>query len=143
MLKEASQVGRWVFLANCHLSIFLLSDLERMMEELFKGQDDPKKDVSQKVHRDFRLILSAEQHPEFSISLLQKSLKITQEPPKGIKANMYRLYGTRSEFHQCEKNREFRKAVFGLSWFHTILIERKKFKSLGWSVQYSFNDSDF
>jgi len=56
---------------------------------------------------------------------------------------MYRLYGTRSEFQRCEKNQQFRKAVFGLSWFHTILIERKKFKSLGWNVQYAFNDSDF
>jgi len=33
--------------------------------------------------------------------------------------------------------------VFGLSWFHTILIERKKFRSLGWNVSYSFNDSDY
>jgi len=30
-----------------------------------------------------------------------------------------------------------------LSWFHTILIERKKFKSLGWNVTYAFNDADF
>jgi hypothetical protein len=28
-------------------------------------------------------------------------------------------------------------------WFHTILIERKKFRSLGWNVSYSFNDSDY
>lgn len=37
----------------------------------------------------------------------------------------------------------FRKSVYGLCWFHTILIERKKFKSLGWNNVYSFNDSDF
>lgn len=30
-----------------------------------------------------------------------------------------------------------------MCWFHTILIERKKFKSLGWNVAYSFNDSDY
>jgi len=30
-----------------------------------------------------------------------------------------------------------------LCWFHTILIERKKFRSLGWNVNYSFNDSDY
>jgi dynein heavy chain len=33
--------------------------------------------------------------------------------------------------------------VFGLAWFHTILIERKKFKSLGWNVAYAFNESDY
>lgn len=42
-----------------------------------------------------------------------------------------------------DQDRNFRKAVFGLCWFHTILIERKKFKSLGWNVNYSFNDSDY
>lgn len=30
-----------------------------------------------------------------------------------------------------------------MCWFHTILIERKKFKSLGWNISYSFNDSDY
>jgi len=30
-----------------------------------------------------------------------------------------------------------------LSWFHSIIIERKKFKNLGWNVKYDFNDSDF
>lgn len=33
--------------------------------------------------------------------------------------------------------------MFGLSWFHSILIERKKFKTLGWNVSYAFNDSDY
>ena len=37
----------------------------------------------------------------------------------------------------------FRKAVYGLCWFHTILIERKKFKTLGWNTEYAFNDSDY
>lgn len=143
IVDEGAQKGKWIFLANCHLSISLLPELESIMDNLFKGQDDPKKSQDQKVNDNFRLILSAAPHPDFSISLLQRSLKITQEPPKGIKANMLRLYGAHSEFHTCERHREFRKAVFGLSWFHTILIERKKFKSLGWNVLYSFNDSDF
>lgn len=33
--------------------------------------------------------------------------------------------------------------MYGLCFFHTILIERKKFKSLGWNVNYAFNDSDY
>ena len=40
-------------------------------------------------------------------------------------------------------DREFRKAVFGLAWFHTLVIERKKFRSLGWNVKYAFNESDY
>ena len=56
---------------------------------------------------------------------------------------MLRLYGAKSLFTNVEADKIFRKAVFGLCWFHTILIERKKFKSLGWNVVYSFNDSDY
>lgn len=56
---------------------------------------------------------------------------------------MLRLYGQKSEFTSVEKSREFRKAVYGLCFFHTLLIERKKFQSLGWNVNYAFNESDY
>lgn len=66
------------------------------------------------------------------------------EPPSGIKPNMLRMYENMGkQFTKCEKDMEFRKAVYGLVWFHSILIERKKFKTLGWNVPYSFNDSDY
>lgn len=37
----------------------------------------------------------------------------------------------------------YKKALFGLTWFHAIVIERKRFKNLGWNVLYDFNDSDW
>lgn len=96
------------------------------------------------LKKSFRLFLSAAPHPDFPISLLQRSQKLTQEPPRGIKANMVRLYSNKPKtFTLCASDREFRKAVFGLSWFHTILTERKKFKTLGWNVSYSFAEPDY
>jgi dynein heavy chain len=133
ILTEGAAEGEWIFLANCHLSISLLPELENIIDGIFKNH----------VEDSFRLILSAAPHPDFSISLLQKSMKITQEPPKGIKSGMLKVYGAKSEFTHVDQSRNFRKAVFGLAWFHTILIERKKFKSLGWNVTYAFNDSDY
>ena len=57
---------------------------------------------------------------------------------------MSRLYANQGKtFTKCDRHREFRKSVFGLAWFHTVLIERKKFKTLGWNVGYAFNDSDY
>ena len=133
ILTEGAEQGSWIFLANCHLSVSLLPELESIIDQLFKHEVNPE----------FRLILSARSHPQFSISLLQRSAKIAQEPPRGIKANLLRLYGQKSEFTVVDQDRNFRKAVFGLCWFHTVLIERKKFKSLGWNVSYAFNDSDY
>merc|ERR1719420_585931 len=134
ILNKAAETGSWCFHSNCHLSIALLPELESIMDTLFKKIGNKKSP--------FRLFLSAAPHDEFPISLLQRSLKFAQEPPSGIKANMARLYANQpKQFTLCADDRSFRKAVFGLSWFHTVLTERKKFKTLGWNVSYSFNDS--
>lgn len=59
---------------------------------------------------------------------------------------MKRLYEliTVEQFQRMTKHDEkYRKLLFALAFFHSILIERKKFLHLGWNVQYTFNDSDF
>jgi len=38
---------------------------------------------------------------------------------------------------------KYKKLLFSLCWFHSILLERRKFKSLGFNIPYDFNDSDF
>lgn len=70
---------------------------------------------------------------------------------------MKRLYNTninfehynpeKTEYENIKLDKEdmgkFKKLVFCLCWLHTVITERKKFKSLGWDVPYDFNDSDF
>lgn len=70
---------------------------------------------------------------------------MTTEPPKGLKANMKRLYGliTETQLDLCQEKSKYKKLLFTLVFFHSILLERKKFQQLGWNVVYSFNDSDF
>jgi len=47
------------------------------------------------------------------------------------------------QYLRVKEAQKYRRLFFGLCWFHAVLIERKKFKMLGWNVAYDFNDSDF
>lgn len=38
---------------------------------------------------------------------------------------------------------DWKKIVFGICFFHAILLERKKFGPLGFNIRYEFNDVRF
>uniref|UniRef100_G3PFM0 Dynein, axonemal, heavy chain 2 n=1 Tax=Gasterosteus aculeatus TaxID=69293 RepID=G3PFM0_GASAC len=82
MIEEGVKNGHWVFLANCHLSLSWMPELDKLVEQLQVQEPQSK----------FRLWLSSSPHPGFPITILQAGIKMTTEPPKGVKANMKRLY---------------------------------------------------
>ncbi|KAL8578353.1 Dynein heavy chain 2, axonemal [Nucella lapillus] len=135
MIKEGVKEGKWVFLANCHLSLSWMPQLDKLVEQL--QVEEP--------HPEFRLWLSSSPHPQFPIAILQQGIKMTTEPPKGLKANIKRLYNlvTEQQFSRCHKQDKYRKLLFCLCFFHSVLLERRKFLMLGWNIAYEFNDSDF
>lgn len=49
------------------------------------------------VHEQYRLFLSSNPHPKFPITILQKCIKVTTEPSKGVKSNMDKLYSNMPE----------------------------------------------
>ena len=65
--------GHWVLLANCHLMMSWLGELDKIIEQMPARQPNPA----------FRLWLSSSPHPKFPIGILQRGLKMTTEPPKG------------------------------------------------------------
>ncbi|XP_038624757.1 dynein heavy chain 2, axonemal [Tachyglossus aculeatus] len=135
LIRDGILQGHWVFLANCHLSLSWMPHLDKLVEQL--QVEEP--------HMAFRLWLSSSPHPDFPISILQAGVKMTTEPPKGLKANMKRLYQlmTEPQFTRCAKPAKYKKLLFALCFFHSVLLERKKFLQLGWNIVYGFNDSDF
>ncbi|KAG7486149.1 dynein heavy chain 6, axonemal [Solea senegalensis] len=136
MIYEALKSGKWVFLQNCHLAVsWMLA-----MEELIKTFTEP--DTS--IHQEFRLFLSSMPTKVFPVTVLQNSVKVTNEPPKGLRANMLRAFREVSSdfFEGHVLGRQWRKIVFGICFFHAVIQERKKFGPLGWNIPYEFNDSD-
>jgi len=85
---------------------------------------------------------------------LQNGVKMTNEPPAGIKNNMKQSYmsdpvGDMEFFNffednnQPEKHKQFQKMLFGLVFFHAVVQERRGFGAQGFNVPYGFNESDF
>ncbi|KAK9808985.1 hypothetical protein WJX72_007373 [[Myrmecia] bisecta] len=146
-LTHAHKNGGWVLLQNIHLTIdWTAGPLEKKVDKLAEG-----------AHKDFRLFLSAEPPPllerALPISLLQNSIKLTNEPPEGLKANLRRAYGQFNEeaLEGCAKQAEYRSIIFALCYFHAALLERKKFgvgnlpgatSGIGWNMNYPFNTGD-
>ena len=135
MIEDGVAEGKWVFLANCHLMLSWMPALEKIIENIIEGSPHPR----------FRLWLSSSPHPNFPITILQRGIKMTTEPPRGLRANMLKLYNlvTPDQFDKCKQQFRYKKLLFSLCWFHAILLERRKFKSLGFNIPYDFNESDF
>ncbi|CRK89849.1 CLUMA_CG003435, isoform A [Clunio marinus] len=138
LLNKGMKFGYWIFLQNCHLATSWMPNMETIVRNMSLG------DV--KVHPDFRLLLSSMPSKTFPVSVLQNSVKLTNEPPKGIRANLMRSLTDGSikeeSFEVHILGNKWRKMLFGICMFHAIILERRKFGSLGFNILYEFNESD-
>jgi dynein heavy chain len=138
-VAEGRDNGLWVILQNCHLAPSWMGTLEVLVEEL-----NPEK-----VAESFRLWLTSMPSADFPVSVLQNGMKMTNEPPKGIKSNLLRSYlsieqdwfdDTCSKTDACQH--AFRKMLFGLCYFHALIQERSTYGPLGWNIPYQFSEPD-
>ncbi len=128
--------GSWVLLQNCHLGLAFIDSLEDLLLKL--------KVPDSNCSPDFRLFITTEPHPRFSIGLLQMSTKVTNEPPKGLRAGLQRSYTVIVDQDRLERieSATWRTLLFALCFTHSVVQERRKFGPLGWCVPYEFNDGD-
>ncbi|KAJ3105519.1 Dynein heavy chain 6, axonemal [Phlyctochytrium planicorne] len=136
LLRRATSKGDWVFLQNCHLAASWMSRLEVLVKEL-SSDNEP--------HPNFRLFLSSMPSRVFPAAVLQDGVKVTNEPPKGLRANLARSFAdiSRDLFDDAPpQGIKFKKLLFGICFFNAIIHERKKFGPLGWNIIYDWSNSD-
>ena len=112
------------------------------MPKLERIQENQNEEL---IHPDYRLWLTSMPASYFPVPVLQSGIKITNEPPKGLKANLKRTFQevNEKEYDGCVKPREFKKLLFALAYFHAVILERRKFGAIGWNIPYSWMNSDF
>ncbi|GBG24991.1 Dynein heavy chain 6, axonemal [Hondaea fermentalgiana] len=132
LIVEGRETGDWVCLQNCHLAVSWLSRLEQLLEAV-----DP-----QQVHPEHRLWLTSDPSPKFPVAVLQNGIKITNEPPRGLRANMARSFADLSADEYLAGSPTWKRLLYGLVFYNALILERRKFGAVGWNIPYGWMNSD-
>jgi len=124
--------GHWVMLQNIHLMPGWCVDLEKKLDVF----------AIENSHPNFRLFLSADPSNGIPIGILERSIKLTNEPPQGMLANLRRSFALFPKEDFEDKDAKVKSILFALCHFHSLMLERKKFGPMGYNMMYPINAGD-
>jgi dynein heavy chain, axonemal len=132
-IRDAQKTQQWVILQNCHLAPSFMPTLDGLIEEIVP---DPSSA--------FRIWLTTMPSDQFPVTIVQNSVKVTAEPPKGLRNNIRGSFMQISDEELDNNNKPiaFRRLLWGLCFFNALCLERRKFGPLGWNIPYEFSASD-
>ena len=129
-ILSAGKDGSWVLLKNVHLSLQWLGLLEKKLYGL-------------RAHPSFRLFMTLETNDGIPASLVRLSRVFMFEPPNGVRDGLLDNLNSISEAHQLKGPAEKSRLYFLLAFLHTQVLERMRYRPLGWSKSYDFSEADF
>lgn len=130
VLRKAASEGQWVFFKNVHLVPKFLPVLEKEFQSL-------------KLNNKFKMWLTTEEHPKFPAVLLETCFKVSFETPPGIRKSMERIYYSFSQSQFQKFSPKKAQLVYILSYFSSLIQERRTYIPQGWSKYYEFSPGDF
>ncbi|KAF4325330.1 hypothetical protein BBO99_00000392 [Phytophthora kernoviae] len=145
-LQMSVESGHWIILNNVHLMPKWMLELDKWLEQLAKAS----KSTSYATFRNnlsssndvARMPTSRDPSPNIPIGVLERSIKLTNEPPTGLRANVKRAFCCFPKTVVDELEPRTRCILFGLCYFHSLMLERKKFGPQGFNMLYPFAVSD-
>jgi dynein heavy chain len=113
-----------------------LNELEQIVEEM--------QSPLAAINSSSRLWLTSMPSVAFPVPILQNGIKITNEPPRGLRANLTRTFEDMSEdeFETSSNPTIFKKLLFATAFFNGLIIERRNFGAVGWNIPYDWMNSD-
>ena len=132
-LESAHRDGHWVILNNVNLMPRWLLELEKKLDDFVQEGGS---------HAKMRLFLTSDPSATIPIGILNRCIKLTNEPPAGLKANLKRAWASFPKQDIDDADSKTKGVLFGLCYFHALMMERKLFGPMGFNMNYPFSIGD-